>query len=150
MNSNTFSHMDTSGEARMVDVGGKPVIPRHAMATGSLHCDAATVDLLKRQALPKGDVLAVARVAGIQAAKHTSDLIPMCHQLPLESVSIEFFVHETRIDIQASVKTTARTGVEMEALTAVSIAALTLYDMMKAVDKSMRIEAVTVTVKTKG
>jgi len=150
MNTNAFSHIDASGEARMVDVGGKPAVPRHATAVGSLHCDAATLDLLKRQALPKGDVLAVARVAGIQAAKRTSDLIPMCHQLPLESVNVEFFVHETRIDIHASVKTTARTGVEMEALTAVSVAALTLYDMMKAVDKSMRIEGIEVTAKTKG
>jgi len=146
----SFSHLTPSGEAHMVDVGGKQVVPREAMAEATLHCAESTIELLKQQALPKGDVLAVARVAAIQAAKRTSDLIPLCHQLPLESVDLEFSLGTDHIHLLASVKTTAKTGVEMEALTAVSVAALTIYDMMKAVDKSMQIDDLRVTSKRKG
>lgn len=150
MNSPAFSHMDASGKAHMVDVGAKSPIPRAATASAALLCSAETITLLKQQALPKGDVLTVARIAGIQAAKHTSSLIPMCHQLPLESVKIEFSISTDRIDILATVKTTAKTGVEMEALTAATLTALTIYDMMKAVDKSMTIQNVAVVEKIKG
>ena len=144
-----FSHLDESGEARMVDVGGKPVQSRTARATAEIHCQTATISLLKTHGLPKGDVLAVARIAGIQAAKRTAELIPLCHSLPLDKVSVDFSVGEDRIRIVTTAKTRAKTGVEMEALTAASVAALTLYDMMKAVDKTMRIEGIGVTEKTK-
>jgi cyclic pyranopterin phosphate synthase len=145
----TFSHLDRRGAARMVDVGGKPVQSRRAVAVGRLVCARKTIRALKAQALPKGDVLAVARVAGIQAAKRTSELIPLCHPLPLHQVAVDFTVKADRIEIRAETATAGQTGVEMEALTAVSIAALTLYDMMKAVDKAMRIEGVTLQLKEK-
>ncbi len=145
-----FSHLDNQGEARMVDVTSKPAQRREATAAGSILCQAETLRLLREQALPKGDVLAVARIAGIQAAKRTHELIPLCHALPLDQVSIRFDVHEEEIAIAATVRTTAKTGVEMEALTAVTVAALTLYDMMKAVDKTMRINAIRVTEKIKA
>jgi len=145
----SFSHLDDSGEARMVDTGGKPVQSRTASAAAELHCLPGTIVLLKERALPKGDVLAVARIAGIQAAKRTADLIPLCHTLPLEKVEVDFSIGPDRIEICASAKTSAKTGVEMEALTAASTAALTLYDMMKAVDKSMHIENLRVTGKVK-
>ena len=145
----TFSHLDSRGAARMVDVGGKPVQSRRAVAVGRLVCARKTIRALKAQALPKGDVLAVARVAGIQAAKRTSELIPLCHTLPLHQVAVDFTVKVDRIEIRAEAVTEGKTGVEMEALTAVSIAALTLYDMMKAVDKAMRIEGVTLHLKEK-
>lgn len=147
--SNPFSHLDATGQAQMVDVGAKPPMSRSATAAGELHCQASTVALLVQQALPKGDVLSVARIAGILAAKKTSDLIPLCHSLPLDQVSIDFTVFDTHLEIRATAKTTAKTGVEMEALTAVSVAALTLYDMMKAVDKTMHIEAIRVIEKRK-
>jgi len=145
-----FSHLDNQGEARMVDVTSKPAQRREATAAGSILCQAETLRLLREQALPKGDVLAVARIAGIQAAKRTHELIPLCHALSLDQVSIRFDVHEEEIAIAATVRTTAKTGVEMEALTAVTVAALTLYDMMKAVDKTMRINAIRVTEKIKA
>ncbi len=149
MKKSPFSHLDESGEARMVDVGAKPVQVRTAQAAAEIHCLPATLKLLKESALPKGDVLAVARIAGIQAAKRTSELIPLCHSLPLDKVSVDFTILEDRIEIRTLAKTSAKTGVEMEALTAAGIAALTLYDMMKAVDKSMRIDGVRVMEKTK-
>ncbi len=149
MKNKRFSHLDESGEARMVDVGSKPVQVRTARAVAELHCSPATIRLLAERALPKGDVLAVARVAGIQAAKQTAGLIPLCHSLPLDKVTVDFTVEEDRIHIAAWAKTSARTGVEMEALTAASLAALTLFDMMKAVDKTMRIEGIRVVEKTK-
>jgi len=133
----------------MVDVGAKPVQVRTARAVAELHCKPATIGLLSEHALPKGDVLAVARVAGIQAAKQTAALIPLCHSLPLDKVTVDFTVGEDRIHIAAMARTSARTGVEMEALTAAGIAALTLYDMMKAVDKTMRIEGIRVVEKVK-
>ena len=145
----TFSHLDARGAARMVDVGGKPVQHRRAVAAGTLVCARKTIRALRAQALPKGDVLAVARVAGIQAAKRTAELIPLCHLLPLHQVTVDFSVKADRIEIRAEAITEGKTGVEMEALTAVSIAALTLYDMMKAVDKAMRIEGVVLLSKVK-
>jgi cyclic pyranopterin monophosphate synthase len=145
-----FSHLDASGAATMVDVGAKPPQLRRAVATGELRCAPATIRLLKQQALPKGDVLACARLAGIMAAKKTSDLIPLCHPLALDKVAVDFTVKRDRILITAEARLTGKTGVEMEALTAVSVAALTLYDMMKAVDKQMVIGEVSVTTKTKS
>jgi cyclic pyranopterin phosphate synthase len=144
-----FSHLDDRGAARMVNVGAKPVQHRRAIAVGELHCARATIRALKAQALPKGDVLAVARIAGIQAAKRTAGLIPLCHPLPLHQVTVDFVVKADRIAIRAEASTEGKTGVEMEALTAVAVAALTLYDMMKAVDKAMRIEGVTLRLKEK-
>ncbi len=144
-----FSHLDATGAATMVDVGAKPPQLRRAVATGELRCAPATIRLLKKQALPKGDVLACARLAGIMAAKKTSDLIPLCHPLALEKISVDFVIRRDRILITAEARLTGKTGVEMEALTAVSVAALTLYDMMKAVDKKMVIGEVRVTTKTK-
>ena len=144
-----FSHLDAKGEARMVDVGGKPVVVRVATAEAVLVCAAGTIRLLKRQALPKGDVLAVARVAGIQAAKQTAGLIPLCHVLPLDAVGVEFAIKPRGVKVVCTVRTQARTGVEMEALTGATVAALTLYDMSKAVDKAMRIEGIRVVKKAK-
>ena len=146
---NQFSHLDGSGSARMVNVGGKPVQRRRAVAMATLVCAAATIRALKRQALPKGDVLTVAQVAGIQAAKRTSELIPLCHPLALCQVTVTFRVKRTAIEVTCVADTSAQTGVEMEALTGASVAALTLYDMCKAVDKTMRIEGVRVLEKTK-
>ena len=145
----TFSHLDLSGGARMVDVGAKPVSQRSAVAEGRLHCAAATVRLLRARALPKGDVLTVAKIAGIQAAKATATLIPLCHPLALTSIDVTFAVRQRTIVIRATASIAAPTGVEMEALTAVSVAALTLYDMCKAVDKGMSIGEIRVVKKTK-
>ena len=145
-----LSHVDAKGEARMVDVGTKPVVARVAVAEATLVCAAETIRLLKKQALPKGDVLAVARVAGIQAAKQTAGLIPLCHVLPLDAVGLEFAVKLRVVRVTCTVRTQARTGVEMEALTGATVAALTLYDMCKAVDKKMRVEGVRVVEKRKA
>jgi len=145
----TFTHLDSTGAARMVDVGHQPLQARSASAVGELVCTAATIDLLRARALPKGDVLAAARLAGILAAKRTDELIPLCHGLPLDSVALDFEVRADRVVITATVHTTARTGVEMEALVAVTVSGLTLYDMMKAVDKTMVLGAVRVTAKEK-
>jgi cyclic pyranopterin phosphate synthase len=145
----TFSHLNAAGAARMVNVGHKPVQRRRAVATGKLVCAPATIRALKGNALPKGDVLTVAQIAGIQAAKRTAELIPLCHPLPLNHVEIQFKVRSAAIEIVCTAETSAQTGVEMEALTGVSVAALTLYDMCKAVDKTMRIENVRVVKKIK-
>jgi cyclic pyranopterin phosphate synthase len=145
-----FSHLDEQGAARMVDVGAKPVQQRRAVAAGALVCQPATIRALRAQALPKGDVLAVARVAAVQAVKRTADLIPLCHPLPIEHVEVLFRVGKDRVEITCAVATGAKTGVEMEALTGVSVAALTLYDMCKAVDKTMRIEGIRVVEKMKA
>jgi len=145
----TFSHLNAAGEARMVNVGDKPVQRRRAVAAGRLVCQPATLRALKARALSKGDVLTVAQVAGIQAAKRAGELIPLCHPLGLDHVEITFQVRRDAIEITCAAETRARTGVEMEALTGVSVAALTLYDMCKAVDKTMRIEAVRVVEKIK-
>jgi cyclic pyranopterin phosphate synthase len=145
----TFSHLDATGAARMVNVGHKPLQARAATAVGELGCQLATIELLRARALPKGDVIAAARLAGILAAKRTDELIPLCHSLPLDSVSVDFELRVDRVVITATARTTARTGVEMEALVAVTLAGLTLYDMMKAVDKTMVLGAVRVTEKIK-
>lgn len=133
----------------MVNVGPKSVQRRRAVAAGRLVCQAATIRALRRAALPKGDVLTVAQIAGIQAAKRTAELIPLCHPLGLNHVQVSFRVRANAIEITCVAETSAQTGVEMEALTGVSVAALTLYDMCKAVDKTMRIEAVRVIEKVK-
>jgi cyclic pyranopterin monophosphate synthase len=133
----------------MVDVGAKPEQARRAVAEGRLVCRPATLRLLKQRTLKKGDALAVARIAGIQAAKQCSLLIPLCHPLPLHHIGVEFVLGVSHIDIRATAATQGKTGVEMEALTAVSVAALALYDMMKAVDKTMRIDRVRVVEKIK-
>ena len=145
----TFSHLDSSGAARMVDVGDKPPLRRIARAEGRVHCAPATIRALRRKALPKGDVLTVAKIAAIQAAKRCDELIPLCHSLPLDTVDVTFKIEPSAIRILATAITTAKTGVEMEALTAVSIAALTIYDMCKAVDKGMSIGEIRVAAKVK-
>jgi cyclic pyranopterin phosphate synthase len=144
-----FSHLDERGNASMVNVGAKPVQHRRAVAAGKLVCAPATIRALKTNALPKGDVLTVAQIAGIQAAKRTSELIPLCHPLALCHVEVSFKVRRDGVEIFCVAETSAQTGVEMEALTGVSVAALTLYDMCKAVDKTMRVEAVRVVEKVK-
>lgn len=147
--SKKFSHLDKNGNARMVNVGHKPIQRRRAIAAGKLLCAPVTIRALKKNALPKGDVLTVAQIAGIQAAKRTSDLIPLCHPLPLNHIEISFKVRRDAIEIICSVETSSQTGVEMEALTGVSVVALTLYDMCKAMDKKMRIEGIRVIKKIK-
>ncbi|BBX86135.1 cyclic pyranopterin monophosphate synthase accessory protein [Mycolicibacterium aubagnense] len=145
-----LSHLDESGAAHMVDVSAKDATRRTAVAAGVLRTRADVVDLITSGGLPKGDALATARVAGIMAAKRTSDLIPLCHQLALTKVEVAFDVGGADIAITATVRTTDRTGVEMEALTAVSVAALTLYDMIKAVDPAARIDDIRVLRKEGG
>jgi cyclic pyranopterin monophosphate synthase len=145
---NELSHVDeTTGEVRMVDVGAKPMSHRRAVARGRVTMAAETAARLRT--LPKGDALTVARIAGIQAAKRTSELVPLCHPLALTVVEVDVGVDGEGVVIEAAVETTAPTGVEMEALTAVSVAALTVYDMAKAVDKGMRIDDVALVSKTK-
>ena len=144
-----FSHLDEEGAARMVDVGGKPVIRRTATAAGRVLMSHETIRALREKALPKGDALNTARIAGVMAAKRTPDLIPLCHGLNLTSMNLEFMVGDEEVEILAVARASDRTGVEMEALTAVSVAALTLYDMCKAVDKGMAIEGIRLLEKTK-
>ena len=146
-----LSHVDERGAARMVDVSGKEITAREAVAEGHVRMQPETLALIQEGGLPKGDVLAVARVAGIQGAKRTSELVPMCHPLPISAVAIDLTpAGEDQLRIVATVRTEGRTGVEMEALTAVSVAALTVYDMCKAVDRGMRIEAVRLLEKRGG
>jgi cyclic pyranopterin phosphate synthase len=142
-----LSHVDASGSVRMVDVGSKPLSRRRAVARAELRMAAVTARRLRD--LPKGDALATAQVAGIMAAKRTSELIPLCHPLPLSSVELALDVREESVEIVATVETVARTGVEMEALVAASVAALTVYDMAKAVDKEMVVAEVRLVEKTK-
>ena len=142
-----LSHVDDSGAVRMVDVGGKPLSRRRAVASASVRMDAATAQRLRE--LPKGDALTTAQLAGIMAAKRTSDLIPLCHPLPLSHVDVSLEVVGDGVEITATAETTAQTGVEMEALTAAAVAALTVYDMAKAIDKQMTIAEVTLVEKTK-
>lgn len=146
-----LTHIDTSGEASMVDVSAKPVMFREAVASGEVRIQKATLRLINSQTIAKGNVLAAARLAGILAAKKTGELIPLCHPLPLTHCEVNFTIPNTRdrIVITASAKIAAQTGVEMEALTAVSIAALTIYDMCKAVDRTMRVTNVRLVSKTK-
>lgn len=144
-----FSHIDESGRVMMVDVSGKPVVKRTAIATGTVHLKEETATMITDGLIKKGDPLATARIAGIMAAKRTGDLIPLCHPLPLDSVTIDFEIDGSRVNIRAEAVATARTGVEMEALTAVSVAALTIYDMCKAVDKGIVIGDILLQSKTK-
>ena len=156
MNSSTkgavsLTHIDAEGSAKMVDVGAKPETARLAVAAGRIRMSQAALEAIRAGDAPKGDVLGTARIAGIMAAKRTAELIPMCHPLPIDSVEIEISAHGDRqLRIDAAVQVTARTGVEMEALTAASIAALTVYDMCKAVDRSMQITQVALLEKSGG
>lgn len=144
-----FSHIDRSGRIRMVDVSGKKVTRRRAVAAGRISMSAGTAGKLREGLLEKGDALAAAKIAGITAAKRTGDLIPLCHPLPLDDVDLAFDVGEEGVRIEAAVVSTARTGVEMEALTAVAAAALTIYDMCKAVDEGMEIGRIRLVSKEK-
>jgi cyclic pyranopterin monophosphate synthase len=146
------THFDSEGKVRMVDVSAKPATERVAIARGTVAMKPATLEMIKKGETAKGDVLAVSQMAGIMAAKQTSHLIPLCHPLPITNVSVEFKLDKERssVDITATVKTTAQTGVEMEALTAVAVAALTIYDMCKAVDRGMRIESIRLARKSGG
>lgn len=148
----SLSHFDKGGKARMVDVSGKAVSGREAVARATVYMKKETLDLIGDSGISKGDVLGVARVAGIMAAKKTSELIPMCHPLSISSVNIDFKIdaEKCRIGIESRVRITDRTGVEMEALTAVSIAALTIYDMCKSVDREMVISDVMLLGKSGG
>jgi cyclic pyranopterin phosphate synthase len=137
MSEPTFSHLNESGQAHMVNVGGKDITSRRAVARCNVQMSPATSAAITSASLPKGDVIATARIAGIQAAKKTSDLIPLCHPLMLSAVTVNISVGEGVVSIEAIVETTWQTGVEMEALTACSVAALTIYDMCKSADKSM-------------
>jgi cyclic pyranopterin phosphate synthase len=145
-----LTHVDEHGAARMVDVSGKDVTARTASASGRVLVSPAVVDLLRGAGMPKGDTLAVARLAGIMGAKQTPSLIPLCHPLALSSVSVDLVVADDAVEVVATVSTTDRTGVEMEALTAVSVAALTVVDMVKAVDKGAVITDVRVDSKSGG
>jgi cyclic pyranopterin monophosphate synthase len=148
---NELTHFDDSGASRMVDVGAKEVTARLARASGRVVMQPATLARIRQRGFAKGDVLEVARLAGIMAAKRTGELIPLCHPLPLDAVSIRFaFPDERTVTIEAEVRVTAKTGVEMEAMTAVSVAALTIYDMCKAIDRGMSIERVQLDEKTGG
>ena len=145
-----LTHVDAQGAARMVDVSAKDVTTREARASGRVLLSAEVIALLRGQGVPKGDTRAVARLAGIMGAKQTPALIPLCHPLALSAVSVDLTVTDDSVDILATVRTTDRTGVEMEALTAVSVAALTVIDMVKAVDKAAVITDVRVETKTGG
>ena len=153
-----LTHLDESGRARMVDVGHKPVSAREAVAEGFVTMRPDTLRAIAEESVPKGEVLGTARVAGIMAAKRCGELIPMCHPLPVESVEVQFDVPElepdadapVRLHVKATARITAKTGVEMEALTAVAVAALTVYDMCKAIDKTMEIGGVRLLSKTGG
>lgn len=152
MQEKPLSHLDEAGAAHMVDVSDKGVTQRVAIAEGYLCMDLSTMHAIAAGDLPKGDVLGTARIAGIMAAKQTSNLIPLCHPLPIKTIAIDLKADESRpgYRIQAMVKTAGQTGVEMEALTAVSVTALTLYDMAKALQKSMQIEGIRLISKTGG
>jgi len=146
---NELSHVNREGEASMVDVTGKPVVSRVATASGFIEMQAETIDLVNENKIKKGDVLTVAKIAGISAAKQTSALIPLCHSLSLSHVSVDCVQKQNGILLSSTVKTAGKTGVEMEALCAVSVAALTLYDMCKAVDKTMIIGDIAIESKRK-
>ena len=148
----SLTHLDNEGAARMVDVGAKPVTDREAVARGFLTVQPETMRLIQEGLMKKGDVLGIARLAGIMGAKRTSDLIPLCHPLPLNRVDVDLDLDtaQNRINITAAASTSAKTGVEMEALTAVSVAALTIYDMCKAVDRGITIEGIRLVRKRGG
>ncbi|PQO45218.1 cyclic pyranopterin monophosphate synthase MoaC [Blastopirellula marina] len=146
-----FTHLDEAGSARMVNVGEKPVTPREAVAEACVKMEAATAESIRENQTKKGEVLQVARLAGIMAAKRTDELIPLCHGLPLESIDVAFtFEDATTLRITATAKVAAKTGVEMEAMTAASVAALTVYDMCKAIDRGMEIRQVRLMKKSGG
>ncbi len=145
-----LSHLDDKGQAHMVDVSAKDVTNRSATARARVLADAATIDIITTGSAKKGDVLATARIAGIMAAKRTSDLIPLCHPLMISKVTVDFALASGHIDVEATVKVEGKTGVEMEALTACSVACLTIYDMLKAVDRGMRITDLRLVDKTGG
>lgn len=148
--SRSLTHLDAEGRAQMVDIGAKPPMRRRAIAECVIHAHAATLDAVMSGRLPKGEALAVARIAGIQAAKRTDALIPLCHTLPLDAVAIDFERAEPgAVRIRATASTSARTGVEMEALTAAAVAALTIYDMTKAIDRELLIDGLRLVEKTK-
>lgn len=147
---NKLTHLDDSGAARMVDISAKATTRREAMAEGFIHVANDALQAIAEQAVKKGDVLATARIAGIMAAKRTADLIPLCHPLPIDAVSVDLAIESTGIRATATVATTHGTGVEMEALTAVSAALLTVYDMAKAVDRTMRIDGIRLLRKSGG
>src|SRR5262245_54025532 len=143
-----LSHLDSEGRARMVDVGAKPVTTRVAIASGRLETTPVVMALVRADELPKADVLSTARIAGIMGAKKTSELIPLCHPFPLDQVTVEFELWESAVGIRATARTTGKTGVEMEALTAVAVAGLTLHDMVKAVDPLARLTDVQLEAKS--
>ncbi|MDG5746811.1 cyclic pyranopterin monophosphate synthase MoaC [Qipengyuania sp. XHP0207] len=147
-----LTHIDDDGRARMVDISGKPASHRTAVARGLLRCAVSTLEAVERGETPKGAVISTAELAGIMAAKRTADLIPMCHPLPLAKVGVRIAIDRAcpGFRIEAEVKTTGQTGVEMEALTAVTVAGLTLYDMLKAIDRTMTLDTVQVVRKTGG
>ncbi|MBO1753530.1 cyclic pyranopterin monophosphate synthase MoaC [Allobranchiibius sp. CTAmp26] len=145
-----LTHLDDAGDARMVDVSQKPVTAREAQARGRVLLSARAIAALRERTVPKGDALAVARIAGIQAAKRTPELVPLAHPVAVHAVSVSLTVRDDGVDIQAEVRTADRTGIEMEALTSVSVAALALVDMIKAVDKHARITDIRVTAKSGG
>ena len=145
-----LTHLDEHGKARMVDVGGKPATARVAIASGRIRMSAEALAAIRTGGVPKGDVLAAARIAGIMAAKKTADLIPLCHPLSLDAVTVDFTVEDDAVRATATASLTGRTGVEMEAMTATSIALLTIYDMAKALDKGMVIEDVRLIEKQGG
>jgi len=146
----TLTHLDEQGQARMVDVGGKPVTRRSATATGRIRMSAEALAAIRDGSGPKGDVLAAARIAGIMAAKRTGQLIPLCHPLALDSVTVDFAFESESVAVTARASLDGRTGVEMEAMTATCIALLTIYDMAKAIDKAMVVEGVRLLEKTGG
>lgn len=145
-----LTHLDDAGSARMVDVSGKDVTVREATARGRVLCSSVVVAALRGEGVPKGDALAVARLAGIQGAKRTPELVPLAHPVAVHAVSVDLTVHDDGVDIEATVRTADRTGVEMEALTAVVVAALALVDMVKALDKATRVTDVRVVAKSGG
>jgi cyclic pyranopterin monophosphate synthase len=144
-----LTHVGADGRAQMVDVSGKPFSARTAIAAGKIRLRPATIDLISANEIAKGDVFATARIAGIQAAKQTAHLIPLCHTLPLSEIKIDIFMSEAAVEVTCTARTVAQTGVEMEALTGVAVALLTIYDMCKAVDKEMQIFDLRLIEKTK-
>ncbi|MGD2246368.1 MAG: cyclic pyranopterin monophosphate synthase MoaC [Candidatus Aminicenantes bacterium] len=145
-----LSHVTDSGEARMVDISKKPVVHREAVASGKVFLQPETIEQIKKNQIQKGDVLAVAKIAGIQGGKKTSELIPLCHNIPINKIDVDFSIQEDGITIKATAVCDGKTGIEMEALLTVAIAALSIYDMCKAVDKKMKISELVLTKKSKS
>jgi cyclic pyranopterin phosphate synthase len=146
----SLSHVDEEGKARQVDVSGKPEVLRRAAAWGRVRMDRQTVRLIREDQIRKGDVLAVAQIAGIAASKRTAELVPLCHNIPIDRVEVRCTLAEDGVEIRSEAVCTWKTGIEMEALTAVAVAALTIYDMCKAVDRGMVIEGIRLLEKSKG